>query len=133
MENKVRLNIRTATSTRPRGSSILVQEDNIIPLFLMSFSIDNNFDNIFNDVLLSSFEQKSELERDDTVQPDIRCKKIEEKDDEKSCVICMNGFKKGERCTELLCGHHFHVECVSEWCKYKSKCPVCRSEIPVKK
>ena len=85
MENKVRLNIRTATSTRPRGSSILVQEDNIIPLFLMSFSIDNNFDNIFNDVLLSSFEQKSELERDDTVQPDIRCKKIEEHD-ENVCV-----------------------------------------------
>ena len=25
----------------------------------------------------------------------------------------------------LVCGHHFHLACVYEWCERSDKCPVC--------
>jgi len=30
----------------------------------------------------------------------------------------------------LTCKHILHTECISEWVKYKSECPICRAEIP---
>lgn len=129
MENKVRINIRTATSSRSRQPSILVQDEIDIPLILMSFSFENDISNI----LTRSFESDNmELERNDEVEPDISHEDIKEKDEEKSCVICISEFEKNQRCTELSCGHYFHTECITEWCKYKTRCPVCRSTIPVK-
>ena len=40
---------------------------------------------------------------------------------------CISDFEKGEKITELECKHILHTECISEWVKYKSECPVCRS------
>ena len=28
------------------------------------------------------------------------------------------------------CHHYFHPECLQEWCKHKSKCPICRHDLP---
>ena len=46
-----------------------------------------------------------------------------------NCSICVSKFEVEERITELECKHIFHTNCVSEWVKYKSECPVCRGPV----
>lgn len=48
---------------------------------------------------------------------------------DKSCVICKLDFELDEKITVLECKHIFHTECISEWVKYKSECPICRAKI----
>lgn len=48
---------------------------------------------------------------------------------DKSCVICKSDFELDEKITVLECKHILHTECISEWVKYKSECPICRSKI----
>jgi hypothetical protein len=46
-----------------------------------------------------------------------------------SCTICVSKFDVGENITELECKHTLHTDCIAEWVKYKSECPVCRQDI----
>jgi hypothetical protein len=48
---------------------------------------------------------------------------------DENCTICVSKYQIGENVTELNCKHIFHTECISEWVKYKSECPVCRQSI----
>ena len=48
---------------------------------------------------------------------------------DENCTICVTKYQIGENITELTCKHIFHTECISEWVKYKSECPVCRQSI----
>ena len=46
------------------------------------------------------------------------------------CSICMEKFLEGDQIRELPgCGHIFHAECVAEWLKLQTSCPVCRRNI----
>ena len=45
------------------------------------------------------------------------------------CAICRDKFELENDVTELDCGHTLHSNCISEWIKYKSNCPICRAEI----
>ncbi|WCJ35166.1 RING/U-box superfamily protein [Euphorbia peplus] len=45
-----------------------------------------------------------------------------------SCVICLESFRKGERCRYLpVCKHTFHAPCIDLWLLKKLSCPTCRS------
>lgn len=48
---------------------------------------------------------------------------------DKSCVICKSDFELNDKITVLECKHTFNTECISEWVKYKSECPICRGKI----
>jgi len=52
-----------------------------------------------------------------------------------SCAICMCDFDKDAQVTPLPCNiqHYFHAECVSEWMKTKTECPLCREKIDPEK
>lgn len=46
-----------------------------------------------------------------------------------NCAICISSFIVGEIITKLECNHVLHTNCVAEWVKYKSECPICRQSI----
>eukprot|EP00466_Bigelowiella_natans_P020492 jgi/Bigna1/134234/aug1.24_g8942 len=47
----------------------------------------------------------------------------------KTCAICMNIMKPGERvCVSMQCSHGFHTACLLAWNKISLKCPQCRVE-----
>lgn len=42
------------------------------------------------------------------------------------CTICLQSkFTK----IKLSCGHIFHRKCIDEWARWKSKCPICDSDL----
>ncbi|PAN49756.1 hypothetical protein PAHAL_9G473200 [Panicum hallii] len=44
------------------------------------------------------------------------------------CTVCLAEMKDGERGRLLpVCGHRFHVECIDQWFRANSTCPVCRA------
>ncbi|CAD8146834.1 unnamed protein product [Paramecium pentaurelia] len=44
------------------------------------------------------------------------------------CCVCLNAYKKDELVRESICHHIFHDQCLSEWTKKNTSCPVCRQE-----
>lgn len=47
---------------------------------------------------------------------------------EKTCIICLETFKKGETRGLLACGHlNFCFHCIVNWSEFSRKCPVCSS------
>jgi hypothetical protein len=47
----------------------------------------------------------------------------DEKDAE--CTICMAHFEPGETLRRLQCFHIYHTNCIDQWLKTSSKCPLC--------
>jgi hypothetical protein len=45
------------------------------------------------------------------------------------CSVCLSNFNTNENLIQLDCKHFSHTECLNEWVKYKTECPVCRSNI----
>ena len=45
------------------------------------------------------------------------------------CAICLGNLQEGTQ--TLPCNHSFHCECISQWKKKSSTCPMCRSNIPI--
>jgi E3 ubiquitin-protein ligase DOA10 len=52
-----------------------------------------------------------------------------------NCVICMGDFELNQEVTPLPCDmrHVFHTECITQWMKTQTKCPLCKAEITVEK
>ena len=50
-------------------------------------------------------------------------------DAETRCSICLCDFEEQEGVLILQCLHHFHPECVIEWLKKSTKCPVCQLDL----
>ncbi|XP_062208292.1 RING-H2 finger protein ATL39-like [Phragmites australis] len=49
------------------------------------------------------------------------------------CAVCLSELADGEKVRALpSCGHVFHVECVDEWLRSRTTCPVCRAEVQPK-
>lgn len=45
------------------------------------------------------------------------------------CTICADCIEDDGQCTELECGHRFHVPCILQWFREgEGTCPNCRSE-----
>ena len=52
-----------------------------------------------------------------------------------NCSICLEDYKKNDKCVKLNCNHIFHKKCLSDWFKNqisKSEnlnCPLCRNNL----
>lgn len=47
------------------------------------------------------------------------------------CLICFEEKLQNQNLGFLPCSHGFHQECIDEWLKNKSKCPICKVSIYV--
>ena len=56
---------------------------------------------------------------------------IIEKKIDNECVICLSGFKIGDKESTLPCLHIFHYKCLKKWIYENKWCPICKSEIIV--
>ncbi len=47
------------------------------------------------------------------------------------CPICLDGYIRGNELIYLPCDglHYFHANCVVEWLRQRSVCPVCRQDV----
>lgn len=44
------------------------------------------------------------------------------------CAICLDSYQQGEFLTRLPCSHAFHVDCIADWLRRASRCPLCRAQ-----
>jgi len=45
------------------------------------------------------------------------------------CSICLDNIDvKVTGCTEMACGHKFHLGCIGKWLKSNNSCPMCRTQ-----
>ena len=97
--------------------------------------LNNDLD--FNRVLQETFETQPSIEKTDHIIdiPSQIYSSIEDKDKyEKECCICLTQFD--EDCIVSLlpkCNHILHKECMIEWGKYKTSCPICRNNVEKEK
>ena len=50
--------------------------------------------------------------------------------DSKTCPICLEGYKDGEKIggsKNPNCDHFFHLTCVVDWLRYRDECALCRA------
>jgi len=45
------------------------------------------------------------------------------------CSICFDGFSVNLEVLKLECNHLFHIDCIRQWLRLHSNCPVCRSNV----
>lgn len=50
-------------------------------------------------------------------------------EDNKMCVICQCDYEEGEQIKTLTCQHQFHDECIMQWLKNHSTCPICHASL----
>ena len=48
------------------------------------------------------------------------------RDNEESCVICLQNFQEGDQVCEFPCKHEFHTECIDPWLRKNTLCPCCK-------
>jgi len=73
------------------------------------------------------------------VDKDYKDKLISNKDEAtKKCVVCMDNFELNEVLKTLPCCkkitlsyivHIFHSNCIDEWMKSNSQCPICKCDL----
>ena len=99
-------------------------------------SLFDIFDTDYNRILEETFENQQSFEKTDHIIdiPSQTYSSIQDKEKyEKDCCICLTQFD--EDCIVSLlpkCNHIFHKECVVEWGKYKTSCPICRNNVEEK-
>ncbi|CAD5172552.1 unnamed protein product [Musa acuminata subsp. malaccensis] len=50
--------------------------------------------------------------------------------EEAQCSICLSSVLEGDKMKVLpSCGHGFHVECIDEWLRAQTSCPLCRASL----
>ena len=61
------------------------------------------------------------------------CRKFEYKarhqHESRMCAVCHDDIELTENAKVTSCGHSFHEDCLLEWNKRKSNCPVCRAGV----
>jgi len=110
--------------------------------FNASEEINNINYNIFNYMFYDPIEEV--LQESLNTQPDglektnhiikINYQKYETlnekvQEENKSCSICILDFEKEDKISITNCNHIFHTECITEWGKYKTECPICREKL----
>ena len=108
----------------------LIRNDNIL-LRTEIENINNNEENINNQSNTGCSEEFINNLDEFTVDEEILKKDLQ-------CSICLDDFKKDDKCILLPCKedpHYFHSGCdkcsgIKEWLKRKNTCPMCRTEFP---
>ncbi|OVA10170.1 zinc finger protein [Macleaya cordata] len=49
--------------------------------------------------------------------------------EELTCVICLEEYKKEEVGRLINCGHDYHVGCIKKWLSMKNACPICKAPV----
>jgi E3 ubiquitin-protein ligase RNF38/44 len=49
-------------------------------------------------------------------------------EENKKCIICMTEYEPNEALKLLPCTHRFHAQCIEQWLKDHSKCPICKKD-----
>ena len=75
--------------------------------------------------------EPEELKIDENRKLDIISRKCTAQEISKECSICLEKIKKDDNVSTIDCAHTFHYNCIMEWGKYKSECPLCRTNIPI--
>lgn len=48
------------------------------------------------------------------------------------CSVCLEGYEKVKDNHKLVCGHGFHIACLTQWCesrRFNPTCPLCRADM----
>lgn len=53
-----------------------------------------------------------------------------ERNEKRSCTICLEEFGSECKVKTLPCFHIFHAKCITEWLRRKAECPICRTRVP---
>ncbi|XWS37464.1 hypothetical protein CRYUN_Cryun19dG0045200 [Craigia yunnanensis] len=60
--------------------------------------------------------------------PSFEYKAAEKGSSPVDCVICLENFRKGDKCKLLPnCEHSFHSQCIASWLLKTPFCPICRT------
>lgn len=107
-----------------------------------NFSFNYNPFNIFNYMFYDPIEEV--LQESLNMQPDslektdhiikissTRYETLDEKikEENKTCSICILEFENEDKISITNCNHIFHTDCITEWGKYKTECPICREKL----
>jgi hypothetical protein len=89
--------------------------------------------NILENVLNLSFEEApTTISKNENQEIKLEEVIYTKSDGDETCTICLSLLENGDSIGHLDCNHKFHFDCINEWCKYKSQCPMCRYEVPIK-
>eukprot|EP00397_Hematodinium_sp_SG-2012_P015044 GEMP01015315.1.p1 GENE.GEMP01015315.1~~GEMP01015315.1.p1 ORF type:complete len:467 (+),score=91.94 GEMP01015315.1:53-1402(+) len=53
----------------------------------------------------------------------------EEENGQKQCMVCLSDFEADEAVRKLPCTHVFHCNCIDEWLRRCTDCPICKMNI----
>jgi hypothetical protein len=45
------------------------------------------------------------------------------------CMVCLSNFAAGEEVRQLPCSHVFHANCIDEWLRRCTDCPICKANV----
>ncbi|XP_022735984.1 RING-H2 finger protein ATL56-like [Durio zibethinus] len=79
-------------------------------------------------VQISSNGTKKMLDEDLKKLPSFEYKAAEKGNSPVDCVVCLENFRKGDKCKLLPnCKHSFHSQCINSWLLKTPTCPICRT------
>lgn len=96
------------------------------------------FNYVFYDPLEEVLQESLNMQPDGLEKTDhvikissTRYETLDEKiqNENKSCSICIIDFEKEDKISITNCNHIFHTDCITEWGKYKTECPICREKL----
>jgi len=47
------------------------------------------------------------------------------------CIICLEGFEKGQNVSLIKCGHMYHTKCLYTWFVKNKTCPLCDDKLKI--
>lgn len=50
-------------------------------------------------------------------------------EENRSCRICIDDFKRGDEQRTLPCFHRFHKRCIDKWLRQSGTCPICKTRV----
>lgn len=77
-------------------------------------------------------EEEREIERLRAIKAIINSHesyKYNERDEEVTCMICLDKLRNRDHVKSLNCCHTFHKGCIDNWLYVKLKCPLCQGSI----
>lgn len=100
----------------------------------------NIFENLLENVIVNSEQEINDTESTSPAKKDFidTLEKINNKDSDLTCHICLDKININEECIKLPCKDHPHFfhegneNCpgIIEWLNKSNTCPVCRTEFP---
>ena len=86
-------------------------------------------DIMFDIAVRESLNHYKTQEKKPNIKLDIKGTTVDSEMKDEICTICVSEYEVGDQITKTKCNHVFHTNCISEWVKYKTECPVCRKSI----